>query len=393
MKQINNLINKKFILNNVSQVSIFAKYFNISENEIIECIDTNKLMTSPVRTDPHPSAGFRYNNKSMLKMRDFGDYFWGDCFDAVAYVLSMNGNKLSARNKDDFKYILLHIASTFNIVNGVNIDTTDIPTLALKVKKDKKIITFSPREWDTNDSKIWIQKYYNLFDFKFLSNCYVYPVELYWINSYDQPEPKYYYTRKDPCYAYYLGQDANDVSNINLYFPSRSHDVRKPKFITNNNSFQGVLNISTDYDFVVLCKSYKDAIALKRLFDIFSFTGTPNILFIAYPSENYIINDDVVNWLLSKLKEPDIDNIINFVDFDRTGRKNTYRAYNEYGIKYVFLTNGMFGLPNYGSKDITDFIEKYGVKAAFSIINELINTYYGERFNTKESYNEKTSPF
>ena len=106
MKGINNLINKKFILNNTSQVKIFAKYFNLSEDTIQECIDNNSLINSPIRAEDNPSAGFRYNNKNILKMRDFGGFFWGDCFDAVAYVLSAKGTHININKKEDFKYVI-----------------------------------------------------------------------------------------------------------------------------------------------------------------------------------------------------------------------------------------------------------------------------------------------
>lgn len=392
MKKIDNVINKKFILNNINQVAIFSKYLNISQDDINDCIDYNTLIHSPIRIDPKPSVGFRYNNKGVLKMRDFGGYFWGDCFDAVAYILSTKGTRINIAKGEHFKYVLKHIASEFNMLNGVA-HNDDIPTLINVAKKTKKLITFKPRSWDNNDKRIWISKYNNLFTFDYLAKSYVYPVELYWIDGHTQPEPKYYYTRKDPCYAYYLGQDGDNISNIKLYFPNRGSDNRKPKFITNNNSFQGILDIEDKYDKIVLCKSYKDAIALKRMFELFSFTGNHNVLFLAYPSENYILTLEIVEWLLSRLKEDDISNILNFLDFDKTGRKSSYYCYQEFGIPFVFLTNGMFGLTNYGAKDITDFIEVNGKTTAFNLINQfIINNQSNEEFG-EGNYYDTDAPF
>jgi len=395
MKQIKNNIDKNFILNNVDQIQIFARYFNIKESDIENCIINNSLIHSPIRIDDRPSVGFRYNNKGRLKMRDFGGFFWGDCFDAVAYVLSSKSSKIDINNAANFKYILTHIASEFNIINGVSNDD-DIIRLATIAKKSKKIITFEPRNWDNNDKRIWIDKYHNLFTFDYLDKSYIYPVELFWIDSYSQPEPKYYYTRKDPCYAYYLGQDDDNLPNIRLYFPNRKNDLRRPKFISNNNSFQGVLDINGKYDVIVLTKSYKDVVALRRLNESLFFTGNLRILFIAYPSENFILTNDIVNWLLDRLYEPDVNNIINFLDFDRTGRRSAYYCYNEFNIPFVFLTNGEFGLDNHGAKDITDFIEKYGINATVTIINEFIKNRYGRYDKDIEGasyYNEETSPF
>lgn len=391
MKSINNRIDKKFILDNVDQVKIFATYLDISEYDIEECIETGKLMPSPVRgNDNHASAGFKYNNRNVLKLRDFGGFFWGDCFDAVAYVLSRKETNINIANKDDFKYVLKHIAETFNIVNGVD-KKDNIKELAFKAKHTKKIISFNVRDWDFNDEKIWIKRYHGLFTFDYLVKKHVYPVETFWIDYYSQPEPKYYYTRKDPCYAIYLGTDGKGIPNIRLYFPNRKNDPYNPKFISNNNSFQNILHTKDEYDFIVLIKSYKDAIAMEKLFDITYFTGNYSVWFLAYPTESFILNQHIITWLLSKLKVKSTSRILNFTDFDRAGRKNAYYGSNEFDVPYVFLTNGEFGLPNHGVKDITDFIEKYGISATQTIINEFIKYY--ERYIEIESEENSENPY
>lgn len=386
MKKINNTINKKFILDNVNQVEVFSRYFSIPEDDIQECIDTNSLIISPIRLDTNPSVGFRYNNKNVLKMRDFGGFFWGDMFDAVAYILSAKGRDINIKRKEDFKYVLNRIAVDFGVINGVKEENVNV--LINRVKHTKKIITVEPRSWNSYDKRYWIHKHNELFDVEYLSSEQVYPVERYWINSYSQPEPKYYYTSRDPCYAYYLGQDKNGIPNIKLYFPKRRKDTMRPRFISNNNVFQGLLNLKDNYDYVVLIKSYKDALVLRRMFDLLFFTGNLDILVIAYPSENYLLNDKAVDWIYSKLREEEPHRIINFTDFDRAGRKIARYVNETYSISYVFLTNGEFGLPNHGCKDISEFLCKYGVSATHTIVNEFIKNYiYG-----KESYDENT-PF
>ena len=392
MKRIKNLINKKFILTNINQIDIFAKYLSINEDDIVDCIENNNLINSPIRVEDNASVGFRYNNKGSLKMRDFGGFFWGDCFDAVTYILNKNGYNLNVSSGDDFKFILNHIASTFGILNGVD-KRPNIKRLLDTAKKSKKIITFNTRNWDTNDKKVWITKYHNLFSFDYLVSKNLFPVENYWVDYYSQPEAKYYYTRKDPCYAIYLGEDNNRIPNIRLYFPLRDgKDKFNPRFISNNNSFQNIIGSKDEYDYIVLGKSFKDSIAMERIFQTFSFTGYDDIWFIGYPSENFILTYDIVSWLLSKLRVKSVTRIINFTDFDRTGRANAYRAYDEFGIPFVFLTNGELGLPNYGAKDITDFIEKYKLDASYSIIKEYIK-YYEENIRTEENDYEESPYF
>ena len=394
MKQLNNTINKAFILNNIAQIDIFARYFNIEVNVIQHCINTGTLIKSPIRVDKHNSVGFKYNSKNMLKMRDFGGYFWGDCFDAVAYILSAKGNRINVNKKDGFKLVLEHIAIEFGIINGIKTD--NLVVLVNNVQHGKHIITFEPRSWNSNDKRYWIYKYYHLFDTTFLSSKYVYPVERYWIDSYSQPEPKYYATTKDPCYAYYLGTDDNNISNIQLYFPKRDKKSHNPKFITNSNAFSGIIDIQEKYDFIILTKSYKDVLALVRIIEHLFFTGNKTVLVLGYPSENYIMNDQLFAWLLNKLYIQDVGRILNFTDFDFTGRKCAMAAY-EYGIPFTFLTNGMFGLVDQGAKDITDFIENFGISATITLIKEYINTklheYNEEDFNNEIYGNETYAPF
>ena len=170
MKKISNTINKAYILNNANQVAIFAKYLNIDEDDINHCLVSGSLMQSPIRVDERPSAGFRYNTRGVLKMRDFGGYFWGDCFDIVALVLSRKGNTINITKSDHFKYVLNHIAVEMDIADGVKED--NITSLVTQVCRTKRLITFEPRSWNNIDKRIWIRKYDNLFTFDYLSANY-----------------------------------------------------------------------------------------------------------------------------------------------------------------------------------------------------------------------------
>lgn len=378
MKQLNGQITKDSILKSIDQVDIFAKYLNIDPLDIKDCIVYNTLIPSPIRdNDTKGSVGFKYNNKGRLKMRDFGGYFWGDCFDLVAYVLSTNGNRLNISNPNTFQHILNHVADTFS-GNNTQIITKDLIHNIEVVKRTKKIFAFEPRSWNSTDYKIWIDKFHKLFTVDFLSANYVYPVERIWIDPDSQPEAKYYHTSKDPCYAYYGGQDANNISNIRFYFPLRGKSHSQPKFISNNEAIQGILDLEDKYDYVVITKSYKDVLVLRRLFSTFSFTGDNSVLVIAYPSENYIITNRFIEWVLSKLRVHDVNRVFHFLDFDKTGRKTTRIGYSTFGIRYTFLTNGMFGLPNYGAKDISEFLTNFGIRATVTIINDFIKNNFDE---------------
>lgn len=378
MKGINNKIDKKFILENISQVSIFSKYLDISETIILDCIENNSLIHSPIRPtnkiDSDPSCGFKFNNKGHLKMRDFGGYFWGDCFDLVCLILNKaNDYKLSVLNPEHFVYILNHIAIQFNIINGIPDNITIIRENIKKVKSATKIIEFEIRDWDKYDKDIWINKHKNLITFDDLNEALVYPVERFWIDPLSQPNPKYYYSKNDPCYAYYQGSYST-YDLIRLYFPKRSNniEIKAPKFISNSQVIQGLTHFNGLYDFIIITKSYKDVIILKKLIELSDFPLKGfSIGIIALPSENYYISDKVFEFILSHLKYKDPYNILLLLDFDRTGRRTVHYTINNFSTKYMFLTNGIFGLPNYGAKDPSEFVEKYGVKNSLTIVNSI----------------------
>lgn len=159
-RNINNTnLTKSYLFSKVSQVTIFAVYTGISDYVIQHCIDTGDLISSPFRVDEHPSFGFRYNDKGMLKGRDFAGYFWGDCLDAVAYVLSGIVNRnININNKNDFQFVLRHIAYTFrDIIYGKEKDDNvklQIETSLQTIRNTKSIIEIVPRPWNNNDKKI-----------------------------------------------------------------------------------------------------------------------------------------------------------------------------------------------------------------------------------------------
>ena len=122
-------LSKDYILSKISEESIAAKYLDIPIETIINCITTGDFINSPLREDNHPSFGFTINNKGKLKMKDFAGYFQGDVFDLVAYILSIiNGKQVVVNNKQDFYFILKHIAYTFSdIIDGKAIDIRKTP--------------------------------------------------------------------------------------------------------------------------------------------------------------------------------------------------------------------------------------------------------------------------
>lgn len=268
-------LTKDYIESKISQELIVSKYLDIPMEVIKDCIEHNTLITSVFRdNDSNGSMGIQYNAKGRLKVRDFGGFgFFEDVYGVVAYVLSLAcGRKIETNNKQDFYFVLKHIANTFSdIIEGKKVDDniTDFIKGAIEIGKQRKpIIEIVPRSWNKYDKEYWNHLGVNL---NYLNTNFVIPVEQYYIDRGVNTDPKYYYKSKDPCYAYMLGQNRKGIYLIKLYFPKRPKDRR---FITNCNVLEGLLNLErNDYDYILITKSSKDRLSIGSYLSSQPFYG------------------------------------------------------------------------------------------------------------------------
>ena len=213
-------LTKDYIESKISQESIVSKYLNIPIEVVQDCIQKNHLIKSVFRDDDtNCSMGIQYNAKGRLKVRDFGGYgFFEDVYGVVAYVLSLAyERKIETNNKQDFYFVLKHIAYTFSdIIDGKEVDPNLEPLIANalnKGKTKKPIIDLVTRSWNKYDKELWANWGVDL---NYLNTHFVYPIDQYYINRTVDTNPKYYYKQKDPCYAYVLGTNRQGV--LNLYY-------------------------------------------------------------------------------------------------------------------------------------------------------------------------------
>lgn len=366
MRSINSSkLSKQSVLAKISQVTIMATYLNLTDKIVQYCIDTGELICSPIREDAHPTCGFRYDNRGKLKFRDFAGYFWGDCFDVVAMIMSSIYNKnYDVSNKEDFIKILRHITFTFkDIFYGQQKDinlVNDINTAIVNIKHKKPIIELVVRNWNADDEKYWAQFGVSI---KYLNINFVYPVEQYYINRKINPEPKYYYKDNDPCYGYFLGQDRSGVYNMKLYFPKRDKSITR--FITNCNHLEGIVNLNQDnYDIIVITKSTKDRLSIGNsiLRMKFLYGGVPkeNIGIINIPHETYRLRQNEYDWLRGKLNDNGI--IVSLMDNDTTGKHEAIWLRNNYKIVPLLIP------AKYKAKDFAECVSKH----KFEVIKDMI---------------------
>ena len=381
-RKINFKLTKDYILSKIDQITIFSVYFNLPIETIQYCIDTGEFIISPIRTDIHPTCGFRYDNKGKLKFKDFAGYFWGDCFDAAAYIISKmyDNTDIDINSKEGFIKILRHITFTFkDIFYGDEKDPliqNNINKTITKIKKEKPIIELVIRNWNQNDINYW--KQFNV-DLQTLNINFVYPIEQYYINRKINPEPKYYYNEKDVCYAYILGKDRNGIYNIKLYFPNRTKN--NTRFITNCNHLEGIYQLSKeDYDLIILTKSTKDRVSmyssLKMLQSLYGELNIDKIGLINIPHETYKLRDNEFKWLRNKLSNKGI--IVSLMDNDRTGKIEANYLRKEYGILPMIIPKQF---------QAKDFSELFKYNSIEKINNLIINTIKQLNNYAEDKYN------
>ena len=361
---------KQYVLEKVSQITIFSTYLNLSNTIVQHCIDTGELICSPIREDIHPTCGFRYDNKGKLKFKDFSGHFWGDCFDVVALIMSGIYNKqYDISNKDDFIKILRHITFTFkdvfygkekdiNLINEINVGITNI-------KHKKPHIELVIRPWNEYDKEYWEQFEVSL---QHLNINFIYPIDQYYINRKVNPEPKYFYKSKDPCYAYVLGQDRSGIYNIKLYFPEREKGVTR--FITNCNHLEGIYNLNrNNYNIIVITKSTKDRVSIgsviRKIAYLYGQVNVDNIGLINIPHETYKLRQNEFDWLKSKLTNGGI--IVSLMDNDRVGKLEAIWLRNNFNIRPILIPK------KYNAKDFADFVKNNDFNTVSQIVIDTIN--------------------
>lgn len=392
-------LTKDFIESKVSQELIVSRYLNIPLSVVKDCIEHNHLISSVFRDDDiNKSMGIAYNNKGRLKVRDFGGFgFFDDVYGVVAYVLSfIYKRQINTNNKQDFYFVLKHIAMTFDdIINGKEVDPNVINNIANiqnDVKNHKAKIDIAFREWTKEDSALWKKWGISL---TYLNTHFVYAVNQYYINKdYVNSLPDYYYDKSDPCYAYFIGRnDKKGEVYWKLYFPLRDRKKRL-RFITNCNAIEGWYNLEPiKYDYILITKSSKDRLAIGN--HVFSHPlygedkNKLNIGIVNLPSESYILHKEEYDMLLDRCK--DYNNIYSLLDFDTTGRQGAKRLYDDYGIKYLFITRGEFGLPNYkSSKDFAELYENYNEDEINDFVEQTLKYI---KIKYEQSIEENTIPY
>ena len=326
---------KDYIINNISQVSIFARYLNISESDIEDSINyKNHKLKSPFRTDSDHSLSFRYYGDRLI-CKDFGNIEWsGDIFDIVGKTINVD-----SRTPNGFVEVCKHI------INSVPIEQRKKSNKIVSSTDEPLNINIRNRNFSTKDMRYFWQ--YFIPTERIVDNYLC--VNSFSINGYAST---YLYNSSDPCYAY-----INNPGCYKLYFPFRKKN--EIRFVSNNRCPIELLDKVVVKDHTFLIKGFKDKVFMDFVADKLNIH---NVQFIPFASESARLDIDMVNFLRSKT----IKGIYTMLDMDNCGLESAMFYKNNYDINSIVIGEDK------STKDPTDLVKSIKLDR---FLNKFYNIY------------------
>ncbi len=310
----------------------------VTEQEIIEAFLGSKIsfknaILSPLREEKSPSFTFkRIGNKIVF--RDWGSGLYGDAFNFV--------QKLHLCSFNESLYLI-------NNKLGLNLTDTKIyipiaPKQVVITEEDEKQyshIDIESQMFTLIDYKYWKQYGISL---NTLVKYNVHSCKFVWLNGRLMST----YSSANPIYAYAFKSE-NKIK-YKIYKP---FSEKKFKWISNVDSscIEGYDYLDWIGDIVILTKSLKDVMCLRELgYNAFSLHGESNV----YPQK------------LHEQMTKRFSDVIVFYDNDITGIERGTKISEEYSIKSIHIPIET------ETKDISDFVQKYGIVNAKELITNLL---------------------
>lgn len=315
MKLLDLVLNKKYLLDRLSQEQIFEYYmgFPVSEG----------FHKNPLRNDGSPGCKFYYEDDRLI----FNDFAWGKKFNCFEYVME--------KETLTFHEALRRIADDMIILTPGVKQTPKKETLPKKTTSSVFKITpklFTPKEFE----------FWNVGGLEFtqeqLNTGGVYSVQTLW-------EDEYVNTNLEMVFAYWEDQMLKQI-----YFPNNKA-LGKRRF-RNKKDFKvgGWSQLRTDCNYVIVTKSFKDMFILKS-FGI-------NCIYIV--NEKILLSEEYMNTLESMY-----DFIGFLLDNDYTGKRQLV----QYKQKYPHITPMLFDCSE--GKDTYDVVKQFGKEYMLELIESV----------------------
>jgi hypothetical protein len=312
-----------------TNISIDDIYSKVSEYELwkyychnFEVLD--RSFKSELYRDNNPSCRIYLGNNNRLLYKDFGT---GESFTVLDYI--------KQKYHCTFKEALNIIGNDFKIIQSnrpVNKESRILLVNDESIIRSKTRIDIITQPFSIVDFDYWNQyeipltllEDYNIFACK-----YVYLIKNGKVITFN-------YTKDNPIYAYRFVYEGE--YSYKIYFPKAD---KKYKWLNNCNSniIQGIDQLSSDNDLIILTKSLKDVLCYRLL------------------GYNAIALQSETNKLPIDLKV-----IVNY-DNDEEGIKGTNSLVEKYNFKYFYIE---------GAKDLSDYIKANNLSKAKQLIDKKI---------------------
>lgn len=320
--KISPIITKEFLLEKNTEENYMATYLKIPISK--------GLVVSPLRSDKRPTASFYRNKSGSLIFHDFGSGFHGDFIKVVMEIYKCNYRQALNIIAEDFNYI-----EKISERPKIKIRTSD----AIITEKEDTNIQIEKKPFSDKELEWWksfgVSKD-TLKKFKVYSCDSIFLNNNYFCSS----------SEKNPIFGYY-GGIKDGIELWRIYQP-RKNTFR---FISNfpKNVIQGIRQINTTKNYIMLSKSLKDVMCLHE----------QGIQAIAPCSENTMISKQK----LSKLQHT-YNKVYIFFDNDLAGVKGAHK------YKKILKNCTCIFIKRKYSKDISD-LHKFSKKIFKEAIAEL----------------------
>jgi hypothetical protein len=298
---------KQDIIDNYSQELLFEKYLG-------ERVIFGKSYKNPLRNDRSPGCSFFYKN-DILYFNDFSSSKIYNIFDFIMNLYNCSFNESI--------YIIENESHNFNIGKIIIGEYRD----KIKKESDGKLIQFEPKEFTNLALSYWNE--YEISKNE-LNRENIYQCNRVWINKYEQKI-------SELTFAYFYP----DIQKVKIYQPF-SEKKYKWRSTVPNNYVEGIDDLTFDTNCIIITKSKKDRIVLKKIFPDVCNIQAENIACIT-ESFNKFLDDHYTKKLC-------------FFDNDKTG-KETNMKLNEMNYGWINIPNEFYD--KYGIKDPSDYLKEF----------------------------------
>ena len=317
-------ITLKEILKRTTEYDIYQYYINGN-------IKIGKIMSSPFRSDVHPSFGIFKSSKS-------GDLLWkdqatGDTGNVIKFVEKVQNLSYSDALRKVWDDVVIGAIKCSDMGKYIKETYQNVRTT----------ISVARKNFTKTDDDYWGQYF---IDRELLKKHLVFPIQTFWVNGVIS---NIAYTKEKPLYAYEV------YDKFQIYSPYGS---RKDKFRTNCSPFDlyGYEQLPWIGNILIITKSKKDVMVLDKLgYNAVAPTG-----------ENTPIPDKLIEELKKRFNK-----IYILYDNDEAGINGAIKLNEKIGCTYIHIPFEQY--KKFGIKDISDYIKAYHVTKAKELLITMIN--------------------